>query len=130
MATERDDYAPMFTPEAWEAGWRAAVNAGLVPSHAPAARPVTRRDVETIVSAVVTHGTEEIDVGQEMADRVARDLLGGPLASLRPHLLRRIAVEAAGRGCVMLTLPRGVIEYPEVGITRIRLIVPVRKISG
>lgn len=130
MTTTAGETAPMFTDEAWEAGWQAAERAGLAQSFQPLMRPINRDDVAAIVSAVVNHGFEEVYIEQQMEEGWARSLKVDAMDSLRSHMLRRLAVEAAEQRCVMLTLPREITDHPEPGITRIRLIVPVRRIGA
>jgi hypothetical protein len=129
MTIRAGEHAAMFTDEAWEAGWRAAEAAGLTTMFAPAMRPVNRRDVEEIVSAVVNHGFEEFYVEQQMPDVAIGGMHPGAMEPLRKHMRTRLAVDLMEQDCVMLTLPREVTDHPEKGITRIRLIVPVRRIG-
>lgn len=120
----------MFTDEAWEAGWAKAQSLGLAESWAPAARPVARRDVEEIVSAVVNHGFEEFYVDQMIASAEMDALVPGAMDGLRQHMRNALAIRTLEEGCVMLTLPREVSGHPVQGMTRIRLIVPVRRLAG
>jgi hypothetical protein len=124
-----NDDGKMFTEEAWNAGYATAERLGLTTSWAPGLRPVTKRDVDEIVSAVVNHGFEEIYVDHAVFD----DLLGAArqdaLESLRQHMKDQLAIEALRSGCVMLTLPRETIGPGEYGMTRLRLIVPVRQLA-
>lgn len=119
----------MFSGEAWDAGWAKAQTLGLAEVWAPRSRPVTRRDVEEIVSAVANHGFEELYVDQALPDHVFESPEPGMLERLREHMKDVIASKAIRAGCVMLTLPREVIDHPERFMTRIRLIVPVRRLT-
>jgi hypothetical protein len=132
--TTQQETQEMFSEAAWSKGWTVAQNLGLAQSFAPLSRPMTRADVEAVVSAVVNHGFEEMYVDQMLADPVMTDaqdgnLDNGMLDNLRQHMTDCLAVQALRERCVMLTLPREVIDHPEQGLTRVRLIVPVRKIG-
>lgn len=129
ITTETAETPPMFSPEAWEAGWRKAEAVGLTTAFQPMLRPVTMRDVEEIVSAVVNHGFEEIYVEQLAEDGWLKSLPEEAVERMKSHMLRRLAVEVAEHRCVMLTLPRELTDHPEPGIARVRLIVPVRRIG-
>jgi hypothetical protein len=124
-----DTTTRMFTDEAWEAGWAKARSLGLAEPWAPLTRTATRADVEEIVSAVANHGFEEFYLDQMMPDDVAEGYCGGDaMESLRERMRNRLAMDVLKAGCVMLTLPREVTDHPERGLTRIRLIAPVRRL--
>jgi hypothetical protein len=120
----------MFTEESWNEGWAVAAARGLTSPYGPMVRQVTRKDVEAIVSAVVNHGFEELYVDQLVADHVLDASRADALANLREHMRTAIAVEAIRQDCVMLTLPREVTSRADYGMTRYRLIVPVRRIGS
>src|ERR1700733_1737202 len=120
----------MFSDEAWEAGWAKARQLGVTEGWAPLQRPVTRADVEAIVSAVANHGFEELYVEQSLPDHyVDADTEPGMMDRLRGHMRQALAIEAIRANAVMLTLPREVIDHPQWYVTRIRLIAPVRRLE-
>lgn len=122
--------AKMFTDEAWEAGWAKAQSLGLAQVWQPASRPMTKQDVEQIVAAVANHGFEEMYAEQLLADAHWDYMASDAIDRLRDHLRDYVAVEVARAGCVMMTLPRIVIDHPERGMTRVRVIVPVRRLQS
>jgi hypothetical protein len=128
MMPARD--AQMFSDEAWDAGWQAAQRLGLTVSFEPLLRPVTKADVDAIVSAVANHGIEELHAEQLLLDGPADLESAEVVEGIRGRLSEHLAIEAIRNGCVMITLPREIIDHPEAGATRMRLIVPVRRIAS
>jgi hypothetical protein len=118
---DREVSPPIFSDEAWQAG--------LSEAHTQFGPAADRRKVDAIVSAVVHHGTEEMYAEHMIATGLLDHLPADSLDRLRDSLQTQLAVDAVRNGCVMLTLPREVTDRPQYGLTRIRLIVPVRRLS-
>lgn len=71
--------------------------------------------------------SEELYIEQAVPDAAIDGMAPGVLESLREHMKASIAVEAIKNNSITLALPREITDHPVRGITRIRLIVPVRR---